>query len=305
MKAVVYPVDWLLFRDPPPPLGGFGRRLLAEGDSWFTVGTLNLPQASNILFKLEFLTTTAIVNCAYPGDTLQHMVDNVNDRYFDRLLRKRNFASYWEAILLSAGGNDLIDAAQVRAVQPDGTATPPDRRLLLSLAEASRLDAPLTADDFISEPGFARLATYLQANFRELVRRRDEGPSRGRPIFIHTYATPTARPSGTVGAPDGWLHPAFVDHGVPEGLRQALVGLLFGRLRRLLLDLDAASGHPDALPAVHAFDSAALPDIEPAAAGSVGLSGDWINEIHLSPDGYGKLGRAFGAWIEGVLSRYP
>jgi len=74
MKPHVYPADWL-FRLDPPPLSEFGRRLLAEGDSWFTIGTLNLLAASNLLFKMEVGRTTAVVNCAYPGDTLQHMVD--------------------------------------------------------------------------------------------------------------------------------------------------------------------------------------------------------------------------------------
>ena len=39
-----------------------------------------------------------------------------------------------------------------------------------------------------------RLAQYLLANFAEFVRRRDDGISKGRPLCLHTYATPTARP---------------------------------------------------------------------------------------------------------------
>ena len=304
MRPVVYPVDWL-FRDQPPPLSDFGRRFLAEGDSWFTIGTLNLPAASNILFKLEFSVTTAIVNCAYPGDTLQHMVDSVHDPYFDRLLRRRNFASFWEAIVLSAGGNDLIDAARVSPTQPDGTPTASDLRLLRSLAEVQQAGGPADARDFVSGPGFARLAGYLRENFRELVRRREAGPSAGRPIFVHTYATPTARPAGTIGSPQGWLYPALQAYGVPAEFQQQVTAALFQMLRRLLLDMDHASGTADALPAVHVFDSANLPGIVPAAAGSTGPSGDWVNEIHLSPDGYAKVGQALGAYIDGALAQYP
>jgi hypothetical protein len=56
---------------------------------------------------------------------------------------------------------------------------------------------------------------------------------------------------------------------------------------------------------VHVFDSAALPDIVAALPTDTGSSNDWVNEIHLTPGGYGKLGRAFGAYIEQVLATYP
>lgn len=307
MKPVVYPADYL-FRPDPPPLSAFGRRLLAEGDSWFTIGSLNLPQASNVLFKLEFEQSHAIVNCAYPGDTLQHMVDHLHDPYFDRLLRRPRFASYWEAVLVSAGGNDLIDAAQVPPVDAKGRPLPADRRLLLTPQEAAAnagATGVTSAAHHVSDAGWNRLAAYLRANMAELVTRRDQGPSAGRPIFLHTYAVPTVRPAGTVGASKGWLYPACIAAGIPESLRQGVAELLFERLRQLLLGLADNSGQPHALPQVHVFDSAALPAIQPAAPGSSGLSGDWINEIHLSPAGYAKMGRPFGAFIDGVLAAYP
>ena len=304
MKPVVYPSDWLM-RDERPPLSQFGRRLLAEGDSWFTIGTLNLPEASNILFKLELTVTTAIVNCAYPGDTLQHMVDNVNDPYFDRLLCRKRFSSYWEAILISAGGNDLIDATQVGPLDRNGIRVPIDQRLLLTPDEASQNLSATGPDRYISEGGWHRLAKYLQTNFRELTQRRDKGPSKGRPLFTHTYSIPTIRPSGTLGNPRGWLYPALAAFDIPDASRQGVTSALFGRLRMLLLGLDQASGKPEALPNMHVFDSAGLTDVVAAEPGSQGLSNDWINEIHLSPNGYRKLGVAFGPWIEKVLSQYP
>jgi hypothetical protein len=304
MKPLVYAADWL-FRNEPPPLSDFGRRLLAEGDSWFTIGTLNLAASSNLLFKLEFEVTTAVINCAYPGDTLQRMVDCVNDPLFDRLLRQPGFASYWEALLLSAGGNDLIDAAQVPPVDAHGMAIAPDQRLLLTAAEAAANSGATGAQRYVSEAGWQRLAAYLRTNFAELVQRRDQGPSQGRPIFVHTYAVPTVRPAGTVGAALGWLHPAFVARGIPQADRQGVADLLFARLRQLLLDLDQGSGQAGALPQVHVFDSAGLPDIVPAEPGSTGSSGDWVNEIHLTPQGCAKVGRAWGAHIETVLASYP
>lgn len=294
-----------LFSANPPILGGYGRRLLAEGDSWFTIGTLNLPKAANILVSLTFSQSTAVVSCAYPGHTLQHMVDNLNDPYFDRLLRQPNFASYWEAVLISGGGNDLIDAAQVPATDPQGQPIPPDRRLLLTAAEVAQGVAGSGPERHVSTAGWNRLADYLRTNYAELVKRRDQGPSRGRPLFAHTYAVPTVRPSGTVGSAHGWLYPAMVAYGIPAAHWQGVADLLFTRLRQLLLGLDHGSGEPTALPHLHVFDSAGLTNIVPAAPGATGQSGDWINEIHLTPAGYRKLSRAFGARIEMVLAAYP
>lgn len=301
MKPDVYDPD-ALDRDPRPPLSDYGRRLLAEGDSWFTISTAKLFDSANLLLYLEFTKTTAIVSCAYPGDTLQHMVDGVNDPDLDKLLRRPRHQRYWEAIVVSAGGNDLIDAAAVRPTQPDGSVTPRELRLLLTPAEAG---ARAGAADFVSEPGFELLSRYLLANFGELVRRRDDGISKGRPLFAHTYATPTARPAGTLGTRDGWLYPSFVAWGIPEPMWQPVTELLFGRLRRLLLSLDSGSGHANALPQVHVFDSAALPDLVAAQPGTRGPSGDWVNEIHLTKEGCEKVGRAFGPMIESVLARYP
>lgn len=305
MKPAVYPSDWLL-RNEPPPLADYGQRLLAEGDSWFTIGTLNLAAASNLVFQLEFTQSTGIVNCAYPGQTLNHMADNLNDPYFDALLRQPRFARYWEALLLSGGGNDLIDAAQHQSVNRDGSPAPLAARLLLTPAEAAQhKPGDASPERHISEEGWALFAHYLVRNVSEIVHRRDQGPSRGRPLFMHTYALPTVWRCGTVGAADGWLWKAFNDYRIAEADRQPLANTLFDRLRVLLLGLASDSGQPQALPQVHVYDSASLVALDAPDPVATGESGDWVNEIHPNPTGYKKLGRAFGPFIEAVLARYP
>ncbi len=286
----------------PPPLSDYGRRLLAEGDSWFTLGSLNVAQNSNLLYALEVRTSTAIVNCAYPGDTLAQMVDGINDRDFDRLLRKRNFASFWEAIVVSAGGNDLISAAQLPLRDAGGQPTPLDHRLLLTPDEAAAAGPqPGGGLGYVSDAGWQQLEDFLLANFRALVSRRDDGPSRGRPLLLHTYSVPTVWALGTVGSRRGWLFAAFEAAAIPAPDRQRVADDLFGRLRRLLLSLDAGSGHANALPAVHVFDSATLVALQPPDPASTGPSGDWVNEIHPNRSGYAKLGAAMGPWMEQLL----
>ena len=158
---------------------------------------------------------------------------------------------------------------------------------------------------FISEPGWAALSGYLVANLRDIVKRRDQGASAGRPLFLHTYHVPTVYRSGTVGAPDGWLFPALRDYAIPQPERQAVAEALFQRLRALWLSCSQDSGHANALPHVHVFDSAAAGKLLPADPEATGVSGDWVNEIHPTPAGYRKIGLKFGPFIEAVLRNYP
>ncbi len=309
MKPEIFRADEL-FSSDPPPLSDFGRRFLAEGDSWFSIGTLNPIHATNLLKELQMGPRTAVVYSSYPGDTLRRIIDSVGDAWFDRLLRppvggKANMERFWEAIPFSAGGNDLIDAAQQRPVDADGNPAPLDARILLTRAEAAIVNSGVGgAEHFISEAGWSLLESYLVSNFAVLVSRRDEGINRNRPLLLHTYHEPVVRPAGILTAPQGWLYPAMLAYGIPVEYRQPLAAALFGRLRALLLSLDCDLGGANALPAVHVFDSATLGQLTPASHDSTGNSGDWANEIHPNRDGYVKLGKLMGPWIDKILKRY-
>lgn len=280
--------------------------LLAEGDSWFTLGELTGPAATNLLLQLDLGLHSTVVTAAYPGDTLQHMVDGIDDPHFDRLLRDPGFALSWSAIVLSAGGNDLIDAAGVRPRRPDGTVVPLHQRLLLAPDETAAQHPGETGPlRWISEPGWAALAGFLRHNLGVLVQRRDSGAARGRPLVLHTYAVPTVWAWGVpLKAPEGWLFPALRDAGVPAAERQGVATELFQRLRALLRSVDSDQGS-DPLPNVHVFDSAAAVTLVPPDPTLRQSSGDWANEIHPNRSGYRKLGRAMGAWLDAILARNP
>lgn len=290
-----------LQRDTPPPLSSYGWRLLAEGDSWFSITATRLPSDS-LLHALRLPRHAAIVNCAAPGHTLQRMVDRHADGSCERLLCAPRLAPVWDAVLLSAGGNDLIAAAATPLTDDAGLPTPEARRLLRSSDEVGHASA---ASDWISEAGWALLAAHLRQHFAVFVGWRNRGPSAARPLLLHTYATPVARPSGAGRARRGWLYPSLLRYGVPAAWQQPVTELLFMRLRQLLLDFDADSGTAEAVPGVHVFDSAAQDTLEPASPDAAGPSGDWINEIHLTPSGHAKLGSAWGGWIGAVMARYP
>ena len=292
-----------LFSGDPPNLSD-SRCLLAEGDSWFTVGELVGLPPTNLLRELQVTRRTTIVSAAYPGDTLQHMVDGFNDLRFDQLLRHPTLSRWWTALLVSAGGNDLIDSAGQRPLHRDGTPAAPAERLFLTAAEVAAGPPSAGPVRWISEPGWSLLSGYLIGSLQTLVQRRDDGPSRGRPLLLHTYSVPTVWARGVpLLAPQGWLHPALVAYGVPVAERQPVAALLFERLRALWLSADADHGSQP-LPQVHVFDSAGLVTLDAPDPSAKGSSGDWANEIHPNRAGYRKLGRAMGAWLEAVLARY-
>jgi hypothetical protein len=65
---------------------GNANKWLAQGDSWFSIGAVPFWSTTNLLFQLSLPTATVIVNCAYPGRELAHMVDTTIDSKFIALL---------------------------------------------------------------------------------------------------------------------------------------------------------------------------------------------------------------------------
>jgi hypothetical protein len=108
---------------------------------------------------------------------------------------------------------------------------------------------------------------------------------------------PTPRPAGAGLGAGPWLLPALQTYAVPEDERPAVARELMGRLSRLLADAAADQAR---FPGLRFFDTAAIP-IDPAAPGSTGVSGDWVNEIHLTWQGYEKLALPWAAFIEQTL----
>lgn len=278
------------------------RRFVAEGDSWFSLGALKVTKRPNLLSALEFDRQALVVSCANPGDTIDAMAARrKQDPYFESLVGARG-GEWWAGILLSGGGNDLIDRLQVGPTDRRGAAVDPSKRLLLTPQEAG---SGKSASKYISKDGWAALATGLRDSFLTLDRMRRSGLSRSSPMMAHTYHTPTVRPAGALPGQDGWLYPALTLYNIPSTQWQALTEHLFGLLRKTLLSFDhdhgTSAGRIDNL---HVFDSTSVAGVVPAQPDSKGESGDWINEIHLNSAGYQKLGVEMGPWIEGLLRRY-
>jgi hypothetical protein len=257
-----------------PASSNYRWRLLAEGDSWFTLG--GLP-TSNLLFSLRFAGPAIIANCAMPGDTIRHMAEIAANRELEAALDRR-FGCPWDALLLSGGGNDLID--RVRDIVLPAAARP----------------AGATPDACCDEQAILSLQDDIAAGYRRIVALRDapESPCPGVPAIVHTYdwVTPRPSPSLFIGVPakGPWLAPALADAGVPPAEWNALSDYLLGRVADTILAL--ARPGPLRLPAFHVADT--RDTLRRAQAGTTGPSNDWQNEIHPTSDGYRKLAGVIG-----------
>ncbi len=267
------------------------RTLLAQGDSWFSIGSIPPGLTSNLLAQMELARSAAVVNCARPGIQLAHMTDTSTQQTFRKLLAGR-FAVKWNAILFSGGGNDLIDAASV------GPDEQPQLRLLATAAE--RGPNPASGDDYISKPGWKTFETHMKVVFDDLVAFRDSGINRQVPMVFHTYAHIMPRPA-PVGLGHGpWLQPAMRAFAVPPHDWLAVSSALMDRLADLLARLMAAHLATDPGCELHLVDSRLVPLVL-GDQSATGPSGDFFNEIHPTRSGYTQLAAAWQAPVNHIL----
>jgi lysophospholipase L1-like esterase len=257
------------FPERNPESSLYKYKILAEGDSWFTLGAV---PSSNLLFQIETTKPAALVSIAEPGDTIIRMGDPGHMLQLRRLLAVPQFAYQWDAILLSGGGNDLMDSAP---------------ELL------RKIDVPSNnAADYVENGALGQLLANVQAAYQNIVAVRDSDSSRskGKPIYVHTYDYPTPRNSPArflgAGVLGPWLYPAFHLADIPEQMWIPVSDFLVDRLAEAILALDARTGSRP-LPGVSVVDTRNT--LNRARLGSVTSDGDWANEIHPNTTGYRKL----------------
>lgn len=285
-------IDPLAATNPeiPFPFDFYERHLLAQGDSWFSIGAIPPTRTTRVVAELRLFKSTVVVNCARPGALLHRMTNTTSEQSFLRLLRGRT-ARKWHAILLSGGGNDLIDACAA------GPENPPGQRILRTPDE--RGSGPLTGADYVSEPGWQVFAQHIGEVFGRVVAERDSGINKGVPLVWHNYARVMPTRVGAAGF-GPWLRPSLERFGVPEADFLKLSDELIARLGKLVADLVAQHKAADPACNLHVADSQSaglvLADID-----ATGSSGDWINEIHPTRGGYQKAAMAWQAVLDPLL----
>jgi hypothetical protein len=219
-----------------------------------------------VLDQLRFELPAIVLTLSTPGDTIRHMGEIVSNPMLRRYLAERNFASSWDAILLSGGGNDLIDA--VGDIIVAGTGTDP-KNWINAAALTSTLDA-------------------VVAGYSAIVAARDvpDGANSGRRIVVHTYdyVTPRNSPAAFLTRPavGPWFWPRFETLRVADrGLRAAITDYVLDRMGQTLLGLARR------FPNFEVVETRGL--LVRAEPDTTGNSNDWLNEIHPNSGGYQKI----------------
>lgn len=284
-RARVVSVGEVLAADPTtaslPYSPEFTHRLLAEGDSWFSI---NAVPGTNLLHALTFEHPTIILNIAEPGDRIVRMSTLVKNPWLRKFTTESNFAARWDLLLLSGGGNDLIDSLDA---------------ILKTPAVAGSTD-PV---DYVDAPQLADLIDKIQKGFRRLADLRDQPGSTcaGKPIVTHMYDYVTPRPSparfflGDALGP--WLLPALEAKGVPAEVHMPVARLLLGHLGDAIHALTEGPERIDNFHVVRTREALA-----PAPADARGRVGDWENEIHPSAEGYRKLSELVSPRVRSLLA---
>jgi len=191
--------------------GGWdGPRLIAEGDSW-----LQFPLARDLFSQLD--RDHAIYCLAEPGDLLENLVrqNQVCDAIFEHSPH---------AVLVSAGGSDLLSGPQFRAFAKSF------HRL--------KTPADFAACDFVQ---FIRCD--LMSRFVSLVR-KFRSVDASIPIIFHSYAYPM--PRGAI-----WLGIPLQGQGIAEpAVQQVIVATIID----LFFDGFAEAMAAEALANVHIVD---------------------------------------------------
>lgn len=267
----------------PFPIEQFERRCLAQGDSWFSIGAIPPFLTTNLLLEMELTRGTCIVNCATPAAKLKIMVETTRSRQFLQLLTGRT-AGDWDAVLVSGGGNDLIAAL---------LSTDDDPSLRLLAREPEWGTAAQGASRYLSAAGWLTFSDHLRQVFADLVAARDSGRNAGKPIVFHTYDVPAPRDAAAGPGFGPWLSKALKLFNVPEQDWNGVADQLFAQLHQLLTAVSVA------MPALVLVDS--LGTLHKAPNAETGLSGDWLNEIHPTREGYDKLGEKWRAVLDDLL----
>ena len=197
-------------------------KVLAKGDSWFSTGSFPV---CNMLQQMQFSRSACILNLAIPGSAPRPQPCRSASRTGTMNLAFKSGAQRaprWDAILMSAGGNDLINALP---------------HLIRGGINSHR------ASDYVDSEALFALEQGLVASYARIVsfRDRESSPNRGVPIFVHSYdyMTPSCAPARfydlvTITGP--WLSPQM--RAVPRHLWIPLSNYLIDRVANTLRSLE-------------------------------------------------------------------
>ena len=251
------------------------RLVYAEGDSWFDKFTPIPSPGTNLLDAIRTPFLTAVVDVAHIGDEVRDMVRGHQAQQTQAMFKLFSF----QAILLSAGGNDLknifADLFATQALVNEGVTS------AFQPKDLDRLANPASYTEF-----FADVVQNI-GRFVDLRNSARDAVTRAAPIFVHGYDYLQPRPAGAqifAGSRIGrgpWLHPSLKAAGLTDAQMRSAADAVIDEMNLQLQRVIAGLAN------VHVIDQRGL--LTPAAANATGPDADWLDEIHPTKEGFTKL----------------
>jgi hypothetical protein len=259
----------------------FKYRFLVEGDSWMDRSAMfDTSLLQQLAPEMNAHGDSALfINLAMFGDTMRRIGECVKGDMAMWLRTQFNWK--FDAILLSAGGNDFIDAARDPA---------PGMGILNDL----KGQASVSGHDCVNRDAVTSLVTkYLDPHFSALYDIVQSTRHADVPIFLNNYDTPTARNAPVFPNGRAWLFDAYSKNSIPPNLWPELTDSIFNDVQTTI------AGWAKDRPNIHTVPTdgtliAASPDSKTS-------DGDWLNEIHPNKSGWQKLAKVWRKRIKGVL----
>lgn len=225
-----------------------------------------------------------IVNGAKIGDTIENMLSLANVERIERLYKEFDLS----AILLSAGGNDMVDHfARLARTLPKSGVNIRTKSFMRSMGKGEELKPVLD---------------LIEMKLREFIYLRDSAPRqsvRNAPILLHGYdymqpRNAKSRIIGSVRLKGPWFYPSLVKLGYADDEMLSIGKMVIDTLNQRLISVARDPG----LKNLWFIDQRGLLTI--AQPHTSKKSGDWDDEIHLTRSGIRKTTNAF--WTP-VLAR--
>lgn len=253
--------------------------VIAHGDSWGSFGSLPTTLTGSVFEHFDFGKNVAIVNYAIPGLMLTEMPDAKRFSMFHLAMTLKGMP-HWRALLISGGGNDLIDWVR-RSPQE-----PLSHRILRYQKNDEWLAPELGPARYVSQVGWGNLCQTLMAAYEKFNELRLQCyPAMTLVTHVYDYMTPRFAPAIEDVGGGPWLAPSFKAAGIPQDQWPQVAHLLVDWFHEFL----TTEVRPH-------FTNFVVLDTRgaavPAVLGSTGVSNDWANEIHLTDPGYAKLAHA-------------
>ncbi|WP_124552183.1 SGNH/GDSL hydrolase family protein [Methylophilus methylotrophus] len=289
VKKAVYAKDWETYKKDrygPGVIDSEVMKLrfaqwhvLAEGDSWFHLNALR-PQ-ENLLQQLQFSQDTAIASLAMAGDNINQMMNPKIGGFLSGLRAKKFVEAIkyqkWDMILISGGGNDMIDAFTFA----DGYPTINGTKVHILRQDIEDRGFPDRFEEYLDENALQATLETITHYYSELIKLVRGSPLNAKTRIIgHTYDYFTFR-NQTSKREKSVRQNALEDLKVPVTLWKSISCYLNDRLRLTLLNLADVGNDVIIVDTINALVQAS-PD-------SLGNTLHWRNEIHPNYLGYKKI----------------